>query len=85
MPEPPDNARPFGMCPACGKKSRAVISAINEGKNRQVRYVKTGKVSTGKTKPLAFRLTPENAIRLNKEANKSETVNRALELYYSAV
>jgi hypothetical protein len=85
MPEPPNNARPFGKCPACGLKSRAVIEWIEQGTKRQVRYVKTGKVSAGKVKIVPFRPTPENMRRLEQEINRSEAINRALEKYYNAV
>lgn len=39
MPAPPNNSRPFGRCPKCGKSSRAAIVEQANGETH-VRYVK---------------------------------------------
>lgn len=84
MPEPPETARPFAACPACGLRSRAVITWIDQGGRRMVEYVRTGKVAE-KGKGISFRPTLENAKRLSDEIDKSSVVNTALNMYYGAV
>jgi len=42
MPNPPKNARPYGKCPHCGKKSRAAIYQDSKGVT-YVKYVSTAR------------------------------------------
>jgi hypothetical protein len=80
MPQPPRNYRPYGKCPKCGKKSRAVLYDIVNGPC-QVKYVTTSRASEGLV-PLRIRVRPDQKTRLDKIMNASETVRNALDKYW---
>ena len=61
MPPPPDNPRPFGRCPDCGKKSRA---AISDGKDGSI-YVHYSATSLPKLPPDEVKTV--HTIRLSKK------------------
>jgi hypothetical protein len=56
MPIPPKSFRPFGQCPNCGKKSRAVITAQSDG-IQLIKYVATAKPSDDPKRVRSVRLS----------------------------
>ena len=56
MPAPPKSFRPFGLCPDCGRKSRAAVNKARDGKVF-VHYSATGKASENPKTVRSFRAT----------------------------
>ncbi|MBI5933273.1 MAG: hypothetical protein HY867_06160 [Chloroflexi bacterium] len=77
MPPPPNVPRPYGKCPNCGRKSRAVIHHHINGA-RSVKYVATSKPSRH-MQVISIRL-PEDQIQwLAQFPNRSNIIQMLLD------
>lgn len=77
MPKPPNTARPYGQCPKCKRKSRAVIYDHIDG-SKEVKYVATSKPSRN-MKIISIRLPEDQIHWLAKFPNRSEQIQLLVE------
>jgi hypothetical protein len=79
MPDPPKTPRPYGKCPACGKKSRAVVSEGKDG-TKYVGYVKAARLSEDMI-IFPVRIARGDVEKLKRFVNPSAAVRQAVKDY----